>query len=91
MRAAFLDDVSASEPRQTQRRHRAGLVTIRHNPGQIVMTRYQLQDDIDDDLDEDDEDFDEDADTDEEDDEEDDEDADVETWQVSGHRLGRPG
>jgi len=78
LRPAFLDDVSAAEPRQSETRRRARIVTIRdiHDCGSRAV---RLQDDFED-FDEDDDDFDnddEDADEDAEDDEE-----DEETWQV---------
>jgi len=72
VRPAFLDDVSAAEPRQTKNDHRGRDVTTRDNPRHLFLEDDDDLEDEDDDLDDEEED----------EDDEDDEDEETETWQV---------
>jgi hypothetical protein len=93
LRTTFLDDLPATQPRQTQAHNGAGFVTNSDNTCEARLTLYRLDDDIDEDVDdEDDEDDDIAKETDGDDDEEEedeDDDEDEETWQVSDSAPSR--
>ena len=79
MRAPFLVHLRHVRGREGQASHRAGILTARWC---MLMTRFNLDDDVHDDPDEDD-DFDEDDEAgDDDEDDEDPEEEDGETWQV---------
>jgi hypothetical protein len=82
MRPAFLDDVPTSKPREDQAVDGAGIVTksdtAANTLAEVLMTRFDLDDEDDDDPEDDEDDLDDD----EGEDDEEDEDEDTETWQV---------
>jgi hypothetical protein len=80
LRASFLDDVSAAEPRQAQTRDARTT---------LVMTFGYVLDDPDDDLDDEDDDLDDEDDDEDDDDEDDEDEEEEETWQVV-EAEGRP-
>jgi hypothetical protein len=79
VRPAFLDDLSAAQPRQGEARGRSHLVTTTFCAASSIRS-FRLQDDPD--YTPDDEDDDEDDPQDDDDEDEDDDDEEVETWQV---------
>jgi len=81
LRPSLLVHLSTAESGESEGGHRAFVVTKIDNP-EPLMTRFDLDDDLDDEPDEDEDDFDED-DEGEDGDEEADEDEETETWQVS--------
>jgi hypothetical protein len=85
LRPTFLDDVPATQPRQSQTRDGDGLVTSSDR----FDHKIEIQDDVDDEEDEDDDINEDDDDGGDDDDDDDEDDEDIETWQVSDSGASR--